>query len=184
MKRLILGALSIFFLFILCAWAVLPSAHSRDSIVISVNCKWIGKMGQKTIAVGAAKPVLKNIQTGQRYKVEYKKKPYTFFYSIPKGVYVIEEIVLDAGQAKAKMKTSDLTNSFEIDKPGIYYLGGVDIIDYQTRFEYKVHDNSTHQADMNEIREILATKLKLPVPINIDLIEGVFIKERWERQNI
>ncbi len=138
-------------------------------------------MGKKAIGVGAAKPFLKNIQTGQRYKVEYKKKPYTFFYSVPKGSYIIEEIVLDAAQVQAKMKTSDLTNIFQIDGPGIYYLGGVDIIDYQTRFEYKVYDSTTVQADMQYIREILTSNTSVTDSDEINLIEGFLIKERWER---
>jgi len=129
MRRLQYLTLNIFSILIISACAVWPTTLNRDSIIIATNCSWIGKMGQKTIGVGAAKPVLKNIQTGQRYKVEYKKKPYTFFYSVPKGSYIIEEIILDAGQVQAKMKTSDLTNTFEIDGPGVYYLGGVDIID-------------------------------------------------------
>ena len=181
MRRLKYVIVNIFAILIFSACAVLPTTLNRDSIIIATNCSWIGKMGQKTMGVGAAKPVLKNLDTGQRYKVEYKKKPYTFFYSVPKGVYKLEEIVLDAGQVQAKMKTSDLTNSFEIDGAGVYYLGGVDIIDYQTRFEYKVHDIVQEQADMNEIRMILSAGTSLTDSVNIKLIEGVFIKERWER---
>ena len=181
MRRLHYLTLNIFFTLMLSACAVLPSALNRDSIIIATNCKWIGKIGQKTIGVGAAKPVLKNIQTGQFYKVEYKKKPYTFFYSVPKGSYIIEYMELDAGQVQVKMKTSDLTNSFEIDESGVYYLGGVDIIDYQTRFEYKVHDSNTEQSDMNQIRRILSTNTSFTDSVEIKLIKGVFIKERWER---
>ncbi len=138
-------------------------------------------MGQKTLSVGAAKPVLKNVSTGTYYKVQYKKKPYTFFYSVPPGVYIIEEIVLNAGQVKATMNTSNLTNSFEINQPGVYYLGGVDIIDYQTRFEYKVHDSIAEQNDMKAISQILSAETSLTAPINVNLVEGIFIKERWER---
>ena len=181
MRRLQYLTLNLLAILIISACAVLPTTLNRDSIIITTNCSWIGKIGQKTIGVGAAKPVLKNIQTGLRYKVEYTKKPYTFFYSVPKGSYKMEEILLDAGQVQAKMKTSDLTNSFEIDGTGIYYLGGVDIIDYQRRFEYKVHDSIKNQEDMKQIQEILSTNTSLSDTVEIKLIEGIFIKERWER---
>lgn len=181
MRRLKYLVLNISTIFILSACAVLPTTLNHESTIISANCKWIGKIGQTTLGVGAALPVLKNIDTGQRYKVQYKKKPYTFFYSVPKGTYKIEEIILDAGQVQLKMKTADLTNSFEIDAPGVYYLGGIDIIDYQIRFEYKVHDSIEQQADMDEIRQILSAGTSLTDSVDIKLIEGVFIKERWER---
>lgn len=180
MRRLKYVIISISSIVILSACAVLPKTLNHESTIITANCKWIGKMGQKTLGVGAALPVLKNIDTGQRYKVQYKKKPYTFFYSVPKGNYKIEEIILEAGQIQAKMKTADLTNSFEIDAPGVYYLGGIDIIDYQIRFEYKVHDSIEQQADMDKIRKILSEGTSLTDSVDIKLIEGIFIKEKWE----
>lgn len=161
--------------------AVLPTTLSNNDIVIVTKCQWIGKMGKSTISTGVAKPVLKNVLTGQRYKVQYKKKPYTYFYSVPKGTYIVEELVLDAGQVEARMKCTELVNEFDIDEEGVYFIGGVDVIDYQTRFEHKVYDWSDFESEVQTIRNTLAANTSITDSVEVILIEDVFIRERWEK---
>jgi len=165
---------------LLSSCVVLPKTLNNNSIIVVAHFKWIGKIGSKTISEGAAKPILRNIETGKLYKPDYKKKSYTYFYKLPKGTYVIEEIVLDAGQISAYMKTADKTNKLEINaNSGVFFIGGIDIIDYQFRFEYKIHDNEENQRDLEIIKHHLAEKTSLSENIEIKMIENVFLKERW-----
>jgi hypothetical protein len=167
--------------YLLFGCAVLPKTLAEDDIIVVSNCKWIAKIGKSTLSEGVANPVLKNVNTGESYKVQYRKKPFTMFYSIPKGTYVVDEIILGGGQIQATFNCADLVNEFHIDEDGVYFIGGVNFLDYQTRFDYKVYDWSTYDEEVQSLRSILSSNTSISDSVEINTIEDVFIKERWEQ---
>jgi len=112
-------------------------------------------------------------------KPDYHDRNYTYFTSLDKGNYLIQEIILDAGQAKLHIKILDKTRAFEINELGVYYIGGVDIIDTQFKLEYKVHDSIQNEQNLEKIKNILITETNFSPMGEVQMIKDVQIKEKW-----
>ena len=160
--------------------AVLPKTLNESNLIVVANYKWIGKIGKTTLSEGAALPILKNITTGRKYSPKYKNKSFTYFYNLSEGNYIVDEIVLNAGRVQLHMKLKDKANPFKIDQSGVYYIGGIDIVDYQTRFEYRLHDGNQVQNDVEIVRNLLSAKTSFQQSSKIIVIENVLNRERWE----
>jgi hypothetical protein len=166
------------FLFTGCA--VLPNTLNENNLIVIANYKWIGKIGKTTLSESAAKPVLRNFNTGEKYYPKYKDKSFTYFYNLGEGKYIVDEIILDAGRVQLHMKMKDKANPFEIGKSGAFYIGGIDIVDYQTRFEFKLHDSTQVHHDLETASNLLYTKTSFPLSSKIEVIENVLNREKWE----
>jgi hypothetical protein len=160
--------------------AVLPNTLNENNLIVIANYKWIGKIGKATLSESAAKPVLRNYNTGEKYYPKFKDKSFTYFYNLSEGKYIVDEIILDAGRVQLHMKMKDKANPFEIGKSGAFYIGGIDIVDYQTRIEFKLHDNIQVQHDLETASNLLYTKTSFTPSAKIEVIENVLDKEKWE----
>jgi len=91
---------NIFFLtasLLMCYSAEFPPTENGKGVVVIANYKWIAKFGKLTVSEGPAKPVLKNIETGEIFTTKYFDKSYAYFYNLKFGDYILEDIILDAG---------------------------------------------------------------------------------------
>ena len=127
-------------LLLICYSAKLPPTENENEIVVIANYNWIAKFGKMKIAEGPAKLVLKNLETGEKIKPKYYDKSYACFYNLKLGDYILDDIILDSGNVKLHLKTVNRVRIFSLEKPGIFFIGGMDIIDYQTKMKFNVHD--------------------------------------------
>lgn len=61
---------------------------------------------------------------------------------------------------------------------GVFYIGGMDIVDYQTRFEFRLHDNIQVQNDLETVSNLLYTKTSFPLGTRIKVIEHVLTLQK------
>ena len=174
--------LPLLFVVIATGCSVLPKTLNENNLIVAANYKWIGKIGKTTLSEGPAQPILKNIFTGKKYYPKYHNKSFTYFYDLSKGDYIVDEIVLNAGRVQFHMKLKEKANPFKIDQSGVYYIGGIDIVDYQTKFEFRLHDEQQVQNDVAIVRDLLSTKTSFQQSPKIIIIENVLNREKWERK--
>lgn len=168
----------LFLILIICSCRVLPKSLNENSVTVIANYKWIGKMGSMTISQGAAKPLLVNIRTGKEYLPDYKKKSFTFYYNLEIGTYIVKEIILDGGQTSLHLKTDGRTMPFEIERNGVFFIGGIDIVDYQFRMEYKIHDSIQTKQDLITIKNILSSQTNFPESTEIEFLDSILVDDK------
>lgn len=174
---------NLFFIFILfffygCAViGPLPYSMEENNIFVAVNYKWISKFGKKTISEGKATPVLKNIITNKRYKPDYVDKRFTYFAKLEKGTYILEKILLDAGQVVLTIHLRDNSRAFALDEPGVYFMDGMDVIDKQTKIEYRAHDEIENTQNMKLLKEILINEVGFSPDFEVKRIEFMQIRK-------
>jgi len=157
----------------------LPKDLNENTMIVAVSYTWISKIGQKTISTSQAKVILRNLDTGKKYTTKYYDKHYTYFVGLDKGTYIVEKIILDGSNVKLHIPTSDKTRPFKVNALGVYFLGGVDIIDTQFKVRFDVHDSTRNQENLEKIKNTLVTKTNFSSTIEIQLIENIQIKEKW-----
>jgi len=122
---------------------------------------------------------LKNIETGEKFNPKYFDKSYAYFYNLNLGDYILDDIILDAGNMKFHIKTVNKVKIFSIKKTGIFFIGGMDIIDYQTKMKFSIHDSIQIKKDIVDIHKHFAIRDKGLQDISIEIFDSLLIQNKW-----
>jgi hypothetical protein len=159
--------------------AKLPPTENGNEIVVIANYKWIAKLGKMTISEGPAKPVLKSLETGEKFTPKYFDKSYAYFYNLKLGDYILDDILLDAGNMKLHLKTVNKVRIFRIEKPGVLFIGGMDIVDYQTKMKFIIHDSIQVKKDIVDIRKHFSNRKNGLEERSIIVLDSLLIQNKW-----